>query len=384
LGTGIFFTVTMLGLDPIEEALAGDQVINILFVLEHEGKPLGSYVLMYYPGTKRAAVIDVPGEVGLIIQEINRVDRIDTVYNPQKTPAFQREVENLLGITLNFSVTYDTRNLGKIVDLLEGVEIFIPSPVELFGETPVLFPSGRQRLDGDKALLYLTYTVPDEDGELVYFRRQRFFLGFIKRLGEENGILKVPSVARLYHSLIKTNMTQRTGSRLFDELVNIDTDKIALRSVTGDRREVSGQTLLLPQNDGTVIKDIVRQVLRNLTMQVEGNITERKFTVEVLNGTVNNGMAGRTAELLRSFGYDVVAIGNADRNDYENTEIIDRSGIEDVVKTFGDVIQCTNIRYEDPDDRNLELEITPQYLEYKSDFTLIIGRDFNGRNVSGG
>jgi hypothetical protein len=320
--------------------------------------------------------------VGFILQAINRVDRIDTVYNSQKIKPFEQEVGYLLGLEIHFSVIFNTGDLGKLADLLEGVEIFVPSPVEVYGETPILFPSGVHRLDGDKVRTYITYELPDEDSELVHFRRQRFFLGLIKRLGEQNGALKNRQAARLHYSLIKTTMNRHTQVRLFDELARIDADRINTRSVAGDLREVSGQMLLLPQNDGMMIKDIVSQAMHNLTLQVEGNITERRFTVEVLNGTAVTGLAGRTAELLRGFGYDVISIGNAERNDYETTEIIDRSGIEDVVRTFGEVIQCKNIRFESGENGgDLDIEPSPQYPEYKSDFTLIIGRDFNGRSV---
>jgi anionic cell wall polymer biosynthesis LytR-Cps2A-Psr (LCP) family protein len=177
---GIAFIVITLRSDPVEEALSGDRVINTLFVIEHEAKPLVSYVLMYFPETKRAAVFDVPGEVGLILQRINRVDRIDTVYDPQRLPVFENEVERLLDIDINFSIILDTENLGKLVDLIEGIEIFIPSPVEVYREDdPVLFPSGVTRLDGDKARLYVTYELPEENAELAHFRRQQFFLALI-------------------------------------------------------------------------------------------------------------------------------------------------------------------------------------------------------------
>ena len=114
------------------------------------------------------------------------------------------------------------------------------------------------------------------------------------------------------------------------------------------------------------------------------SLSERVFTVEVLNGTAVNGLAGRTAELLRGFGYDVIAIGNADQAGYEKTEIIDRSGYEDGIRAFSDIVKCQNIRSEVPVTDSLDMEFSPQSFEYRSDFTLIIGRDFNGRYVSGG
>ncbi|GHV47566.1 LytR family transcriptional regulator [Spirochaetia bacterium] len=349
---GILVTVFALRSDPIEEALSGDRPINTLFIIEKDGKPLCTYVLMYYSATKRAAIFDIPGDLGLIIQRINRVDRIDTVYESQRLAGFKNEIAGLLGVEINFSVVIKEADLGKVVDLIEGVDIFIPSVVEIYGAGgidnaanpmdggPILFPSGMVRLDGDKARLYITYELFAEDREVAAFRRQRFFLGLIKRLGEMNEALKNPQTDPLFQSLLTVSMNRHTRVRLFDELTGIDTDRTNIQSVTGIAREVSGQTLLFPSYDGNLIKEIVRQALGALTRQVEGGLSERVFTVEVLNGTPTNGLAGRTAELLRGFGYDVISIRNADHNDYEFTEIIDRSGSEDVVKTFGDVIRC--------------------------------------------
>jgi anionic cell wall polymer biosynthesis LytR-Cps2A-Psr (LCP) family protein len=384
LGAGIFITVVALRADPIEGVLTRDRVINTLFVIEGNAKPLGTYVLMYYPVTKRAAIFDIPGELGLILQKINRVDRIDIVYDPERLAAFEQEIERLLGIDISFFLVLNTKSLCKVVDLIEGVELFIPVPVEIYQESgPILFPSGITRLDGDKATSYVTYELPDEDRELITFRRQRFFLGFLKRLGEKNEILKDPLVAQAYQGMLKTDMNPRIRTRLFDEYAGIDMDRISIQSVGGNIREVSGQTLLFPYYDGSLIKEIVRQTLGGLTRQVEGAFTERVFTVEVLNGTTINGLAGRTAELLQGFGYDVIAIGNAERT-YEATLIVDRSGNESMVKILGDIIHCKNIQVEAQQNTNLEMEMTMQNVEYRSDFTLIIGSDFNGRYVSDG
>jgi len=63
--------------DPLEEILSDERVLNILLNIEQNNSVIGSYVILYYPPTRRASVFDVPTETGLIIKSLNRVDSID-------------------------------------------------------------------------------------------------------------------------------------------------------------------------------------------------------------------------------------------------------------------------------------------------------------------
>ena len=389
--SGILFTVSSLGPDPRLESLGGDKVISALFIIENVDygmddefhvRPLCSYLLMYYSPTKRAAVIDIPGSLGLIIQRFNRVDRIDSLYDPRRVAPYVDEIEKLLGLEIPFSVVITHENLGKVTDLIEGVELFIPSPVEEYHDGYILFPSGVNYLDGDKAKAYVTYELPEENSEMVNFRRHRFFMSFIKRLGEQNQYLKNPQNARLFHSLVKTGATQRVQARLFEEFAGIDTDRVSIQSVGGNVREVSGQELLFPHWDGSLIKEIMRQTAAGLIRPMEGPQGDRVFTVEVMNGTAVTGLAGRTAELFRGFGYDIVAIGNADSNTHEKTEIVYRLDFEDAARALGNVIRCDNIRGDTPVISETESGFNIQSVNYTADLTIIIGRDFNGRYVT--
>ena len=387
LAGGLVFGFLAFRSDPIEETLGGDQVINTLFVIEDNGKPLCTYVLMYYPKTRKAAIFDIPGSLGMIIPRLNRVDRIDMLYDPNRIATFQTEIGRLLGVDIGFSIIIELENIAKITDMIEGVDIFIPVPVTVYGEQTVLFPSGVTRLDGDKVLTYLTYDLPEENSDMQVSRRQRFFLGFLKRLGEKNESLKNQQTSQLMHSFIKTGMNNRTRTRLFDAFAQIDTDRVNAQPVAGMNREVSGQTLVFPHWDGNLIKDIVRQTITGLIRPVEGAFSDRVFTVEILNGTTVTGLAGRTAELLRGFGYDIISISNADRNDYSRTVIIDRSGHTDSARSFGEIIRCRNIQFETPISEEMAYDIELDYElrnhEYRADFILILGRDFNERYVTG-
>jgi len=355
-----------------------------MYVIEEDGLPLSTFVVLYYPATRRAAVFDVPGDLGMLIRRINRVDRIDSVFDPKQISVFENLVGNILGIDISFSIVMNTQNLSKAVDLLEGVELFVPSRVQFHDENDrlVLLPSGIHRFCGDKAVTFLTHQLPEEDPEMVSHRRQRFFLAFLQRQAEMNEQLNIPEVARMFRSLIRTDLNERARLRLFDEFANMDMGRISVQSVGGVQREVSGQTLLIPLHDGHLIRDVMRRTLASITRPAEG--ADRHFTVEVLNGTTVSGLAGRTADLLREFGYDVISVGNAEHFGFERTIVIDRSGYEVMARNFANIIRSNNIVFENPAREFLAHgETVLQHTELRSDFTLIIGRDFNGRYVVG-
>ena len=374
----------MLNRDLGANGISDGRAIATLFVIEHEGKPLGAYLLLYNQVTKNAAGFEVPGDMGLILHQINRVDRIDTVYQSGRISPYISEVEKLFDIKVNYNFVFNMYNLSRTVDLLEGVTVFIPGDIKLSDNEAVLFSSGFTKLDGDKAVEYLCYQASDYDIETEQQRSQRFFIALLKRFGEKKDYLSGSDVSRLFQRFIETNMGRRILAQFFDELSYINIDRFTVASVGGNMREVSGKKLLFPYYDGSLIKEIVRQTLSDLAQRNGSTGGNRVFTVEVLKGTGVAGLAGRTAELIRGFGYDVINVGNADSADYEFTEIIDRSNFSGEAEKFAGIINCKRVIAVDEEKPFEEGMVMPlEDYDYKADFTLILGRDFNGRYTQG-
>lgn len=358
--------------DPAAELRESDRIVHTLFVFEDQGRPAASYVLMYYPPTRRAAMVDVPGEVGLIIKSLGRVDRIDALYDSANPAAYREELGSLLGIEIPYSIAVPGTSLSPLVDLMDGVPIFVSDAIEdLSADPPALIPPGSVVLDGPKARTYLLYGGDEDAQDERIAQRQRFATAFIGRIGERSVSLLSKDVFPIFRKLIRHSMDNRTLAALISELSNIEVDRLSVQRVAGNAKEVSGQTLLFPYYDGNLIKDMVKQALASLTRTSESGQAERVYTVEVLNGTTSSGLARSTADLLEGFGYEAVSVANADRADYERSEIVDRTGDPAAAKLFADVIRCESIRSEP----SVESDGAP-------DFTFIIGKDFNGRYVT--
>jgi hypothetical protein len=133
---------------------------------------------------------------------------------------------------------------------------------------------------------------------------------------------------------------------------------------TGEESE----TLLFPHQEGKWLRESVRQVVTNLESEESLRDENIVIRVEVLNGTEVTGLAGRTAELYRSYGFDVVAVGNAEESERENTVVVDRVGNELFAQRAADIIRAPVAEAEEPGQSPV-------------DVTIILGRDFDGRYV---
>lgn len=363
--------------NPARDALSGDNLLKVLVVLEEEGTPISTNLIAYYPGTKRAAMFDIPGETGLIIRSLGRVDRIDAVYVENGMDAYRQEIERLTGIDIPFSIAFDLDQFSRITDYLSGLTVFIPTEIDLIdGETRVLLPSGAVTLDGDKIRTYITYMDElDQDGENSA-RKQRALLAFFRALNDNSGMVFSSDVFPVLYRNMDTNLRQDTLRRLLQELYSIDSERLVPQRITGSLRVVDGKQLLFPFYDGQLLKDIIRQTLGGLASE-DAAAQERIYALEILNGTGKQGLAARTAALYQSFGFDVIRVGNADSRDYSNTVIVDRIGNARVAEIIAHIIQCEAIRSTSPDEDSGDMYGTEAIVDY----TIILGEDFNGRYV---
>jgi len=366
--------------DPLQESLSQDSLLKVLVVIEHEKMPVSSHILAYYPGSNRAAMFDIPGETGLILKSLGRVDRIDAVFAEKGIRNYKTEIEGITGISVPFYLTATLDNFARLTDLVGGLEVFIPTPVDtVSGSERVLLPSGAVTLDGDKVISYMTYTDSlDQEGESAA-RKQRAVLAFFKKLNDNSSKVFSDRIFPVLSSCLESNVPEKSKKDLLAELSRIDAERLVPQRVTGSLREVDGKELLFPFYDGQLLKDIVRQTLGGLASEVAG-AQERIYALEFLNGTRKQGLARKTSELYQSFGYDVIAVRNADTAEYEETVLIDRIGNDAVSKSIAQVIQCENIQTaslesfegEDPASFGTEASV---------DFTIILGKDFDGRYV---
>lgn len=377
----ILITVTVglalsLRVSTVDENLKTDRVIKTLVVMEDKNRVLFTDVFIYYPVSQRGALINILENTGAIFSSLGRVDSIETVYLEKGIDAYKSEIEKLVGQSIPFYINLNLTKFGELTDMLGGMKVFIPSPIDAKNDEGErwLLPSGVVSLDGDKIQSYLNYERSDENEDDLIERRQDVVLAFFAALSRNEKIISDKKSFAAISKRMSSNLDDKEFHRLVTIISQVDSEHLTPQTITGSRRIVDGKTLLFPYYDGQLIKDVFKQVSNSLISLDNANVN-RTYVLEIQNGTTVQGLARNTMALLQSAGYDILSTGNADSNDYDKTVIINHIGNAEIAKSLGDFIRCSNIVEETVAD---DADSTSAS---NVDFTIILGKDFDGRYV---
>ncbi len=370
IGLGIFILFSM-KIDDYKEMVNDNRIISVALIIEEDEKPLVTELFYYHPETRKGALLNLPENTGAIIKSLNRVDRIDVVYNAADRSDYLRQVAVLTGIESDFHLVVSTEQLIRLVDYLEGVEIFLSNPVDLdAGTERVLLPSGSVTLDGDKALEYLRYQIEGESVSDRIRREHELVMGLLRKINQLYSPVFAENLMTYLYPYFKTDMDDKSFLSFLSELSSMEVDRMVFQEVLGTRRRVDNQILLFPHYDGKLLKETVKQMEDSLSDFDVLRDDQLIVSLEIQNGTNRSGLAGRTAEIFKSYGYQIASIKNADSNRYEYTVILDKKGDPAAVQRVANLIKCTRIHTEV--DRNRDETV---------DIIVILGKDFDGRYV---
>lgn len=391
----VVFIVVSVGTDPASAYFKKGQVIKTLVVIaDNDNNVLSTDLLLYHPDSQKSALFNIPGNTGDIWEsldgengKVGRTDRIDAVYHEKGIDAYAKEIDELLfkkgksgSGEIQFILEINLNNLGMLTDLLGGLKVFVPSPVDYVNDDGErwLLPSGYLTLDGDKIKTYMEYSLPDEDDAEVDDRRQTALVALISAIHEQKDVIKNKKTFKFFSDKFKTNVSPNILYKLLEGISNIntETDRLVPQTLTGSLRTLpaSGKTLLFPLFDGQLIKDVVEQSLQSLETGGSGSY---HYVVEVLNGCGLDRGSSKAIETLRELkNYDFLPPANADNADYEHTLIISHLQMEDTdaLNVLANFIQC----------KYIEHQPESTFGASRSDFTIILGKDWNGRYVLGG
>lgn len=303
-------------------------------------------LLTFDPQTGSAGMLSLPRDLWVPIPGLGLTDKINLAYAYGEDRNYagggaqlvKDTVSSFIGQPVQYYVRVNFRGFVELIDQIGGVEVDVAKtihdveyPTADYGVETFHLEAGRQNLDGETALKYVrTRHVDDDYGRA---RRQQELLKavFDKVMNTDMWptlLARAPQLMYTMRSSISTDMELATALELVNYVRTSSPSEIrqlVLDSRYGEETySADGAWILLP--DRAKVRAALEEFFRpTTTASAASGIALARLQsvrIEVLNGTSQPGVAARTRDLLEASGWQVVAIGDADRKDYDRTLLI--------------------------------------------------------------
>jgi LCP family protein required for cell wall assembly len=337
-------------------------------------------VLTLDPATKSAGMLSIPRDLWVPIpgHEENRINQAYFLGEVKKYPGggpalAMRTIQEFLGIPIHGYVLVDFDGFVKLIDQIGGIDVTVEKaiddtqyPTEDYGFQEVHIPAGLVHMDGDLALKYARVRHGSDDIDRGK-RQQQVLLAARYKALKLNLIPKLPSLMATIMGTVKTDLQPGEILALAKLATQVETEHILSRSIdyslVVETKTPSGGDVLLP--DREKIRAVVDEMFTQ-SSETQKRVPEETATLEVLNGAGTPGLGAQMAAFLKEQGFDVVAIGNAERNDYAKTVIIDYAGNSQTVALLAQILQVS--------EGNIQMEKGAQ--PGLGNLRIIVGKDF--------
>lgn len=363
----------------------GDGRINGLLIgtdAEDGGRADTIMVVSFDPVGGDVTMISVPRDLyvdidGFGSSRINAAHAYgeDNRYDGSGPSLLKQTVSETLDIPIHYYARVDFDGFKQGVDALGGIPVDVEEPLEdphfpdddRSGYEPLRVDAGEQIMDGETALRYVRSRQTTSDFDRSR-RQQEVLLGARQQVLSRDTLSSPTRLTRLVRSLgdsLETNMSVDEITRLAELAEDVDRDDITQEQLKVDEdnglltfSNIQGQSVIVPST-GTF--DQVQQHVR--TLLVDGYIQDEDARVSVLNGTVRPSVAEETADLLRSYGYNVVNVDNAPEQDYEQSVVFTYNSDNPYTVRFLENRFGVSARHGQPgaDDYDIEIVIGNDY-----------------------
>ncbi len=354
------------------ELIESKSILSTLIVETNGEKTEAIYLGFYNPETHKVGVILMPENTRLKVDYEDKpaYDSIEKMYHKGGMSVLKRTIEGITDSNFEYYLAYDMRDVEKLVDLLEGISLRIPNNLHYTDVEEKIFikvRKGEATLDGAKAreLLLYKYGQGGQDQRMV---NHKLLLEAL--LLRSDGIDELLHSRRVVSRLLKnveTNFSIKDFRVLTGEMSQINSSRILFLRMFGKNTVVKDEVYITPVENGKWLIDRIENLKKFISDEGPAPI-DNEIRIEILNGSGNPGQAQGLRNSFLEYGFNVVHFGNALRNDYENTIVIDRVGNPALAKKVADIINCKEVYTRV--DKTLLVDVT-----------IIIGNDFEGRYV---
>ena len=287
-------------------------------------------LIKLYPGDGNAQILSLPRDL-LVEIPGKGTDRINAAYAYGGAPLMVRTVKQLTGLPVHHYIEVDFVGFQSLVDDIGGVYLDFPNPAR-DANSGLSVEAGYQLLDGSQALAYARSRHYEEErgGKWVPVdaddigrtgRQQSLILAIL-------GAVKTPSSISEAGSIVGGFAQHLTVDSAFARSSIVDL-AFRMRSISGQKIETATLPVYLDTFEEMSIVRMQHPEADELIAHFASGqpmtaAADEPIRLQVLNGNGTKGSAGRWSDILENQGFEVTAVGDADRSDFETTRVLVR------------------------------------------------------------
>jgi LCP family protein required for cell wall assembly len=247
-----------------------------------------------------------------------------------------------------------------------------------WGHLHIHLKPGMQHLDGNQAVGYVRFRHDWCSDPCRILRQQQVMRTIVDKLKRDkfNDVTHLRDILGVAKRDVETNLSFDEELSLATAFSQVDQAgiKTAQLGYTGDK-DVAAGDVLIPDTakNQKLVQDLIMGPLGappTIPPSVVASVKPSDLAIDVLNGSGTPGMAKKLAAVLRTKGYSIGKVGNAETFGHEQTQILEHSrifGAGERVRTDLSIIPGLVVSV-DPD--------PAPSAGWKSDVTVIVGKDF--------
>ena len=320
------------------------------------------------PNDNSVKVLSIPRDTQvdsaeLTIQKINQA-------NADGGPALAARIvsSTLNDVPIDRYVRVTTDAFRELVDLVGGVEVFVPYPMRYVDKTQQLDISldpGWQLLDGEQAEKFARFR-HDKYGDIGRVQRQQVLLKALRQRLVSPAILpRLPQLLRVMQKYVDTNVSLEEMLALANFGLQLDRADIQMVMLPGhfsDSRQYASHWIIDRRGRDRVMRDYF--AISGNDIARETNRSQDNIRIAIQNASGEAHMSRRVAQYLKTLGFNNIYLVKDWPDRERQTQIIVQQGDIEAAKKFQDKLGLGNIEPASTGD-------------IESDITLRIGEDWS-------
>lgn len=241
--------------------------INALIVGTNQNLTDTMMYVNYNVETGKVAMMSIPRDT-YITNEYCVGHKLNSLYRGKNTQAFVEQIEELIGVDIDYYLIFDSKMLIDIVDKVGGVEVDVPVRMKYDDPTQNLhidLKKGTQVLNGKQAEQFVRYRKGNDGsgyarGDLQRTEvQQQFIKKFISTVLSAKNLTKIPDLINVALDNTDTNITAREALKYSTDVMKIDTSNISSCTAPGEAKYINNISYFVMDKEKT--KELVKNKL---------------------------------------------------------------------------------------------------------------------------